>query len=327
MTLKRTQRPLVATKKTQPPEPKETPNIQATIRTFTADLADIQSFLSISFSPTRSQKVEGFFTSTLTSLSADFDFDTLSQDDKVDYLLLQSHIKRLLHQDRAAAKKYQQAQELGLFGDWVDECIHFVETRHNVGRQSGREIATVFQNAEKGIDILISTANSEKSHKTDKERFITFWTIARFEELSAALEEAVGFYKGYDPVITWWIEKPWETLKARLTTLVSALKTKIGVDGSSSADDIVGDPIGREALLEELEAEWIAYTPEELIQMGEKELEWCERDMEKASMTLGFDSSRDALEHVKNKFVEPGEQIHVSDKPPLRSIRRIKLTS
>ena len=99
------------------------------------------------------------------------------------------------------------------------------------------------------------------------------------------------------------------------------------MDGSSSADDIVGDPIGREALLEELEAEWIAYTPEELIQMGEKELEWCEREMEKASMTLGFDSSRDALEHVKNKFVEPGEQIHVSDKPPLRSIRRIKLTS
>jgi hypothetical protein len=327
MTLKRTQRPLVATEKTQPPGPKETPNIQTTIRTFTADLADIQSFLSISFSPTRSQKVKGFLTSTLTSLSADFDFDPLSQEDKVDYLLLQSHIKRLLHQERAAAKKYQQAQELGFFRDWVDECIHFVETRHNVGRQSGREIATVFQDAEQGIDPLISTVNSEQSHKNDKERFITFWTIARFEELSAALEEAVNFYKGYDPVVTWWTEKPWETLKARLATLVSALKTKIGVDGSSSADDIVGDPIGREALLEELEAEWIAYTPEELIRMGEKELEWCEREMEKASMTLGFDSSRDALEHVKNKFVEPGEQIHVSDKPPLRSIRRIKLTS
>jgi uncharacterized protein (DUF885 family) len=311
MTLKRTQRPLVATKKTQPPEPKETPNIQTTIRTFTADLADIQSFLSISFSPTRSQKVEGLLTSTLTSLSADFDFDTLSQDDKVDYLLLQSHIKRLLHQQRAAAKKYQQAQELGLFGDWVDGCIHFVETRHNVGRQSGREIATVFQNAEKGIDRLISTVNSEKSRKTDKERFIIFWTIAGFEELSAALEEAVDFYKGYDPVVTWWIEKPWETLNTSLITLVSALKTKIGVDGSSSADDIVGDPIGREALLEELEAEWIAYTPEELIRMGENELEWCEKEMQKASEALGFDSHRDALEHVKNGFVEPGEQIHV----------------
>ena len=34
--------------------------------------------------------------------------------------------------------------------------------------------------------------------------------------------------------------------------------------------------------------------------------------MEKASKALGFSSSQDALEHVKNTFVEPGEQIHVS---------------
>ena len=149
----------------------------------------------------------------------------------------------------------------------------------------------------------------------NKERFIMFWTIAKFEELTAALEEAVDFYKGYDPVITWWIEKPWKTLKIKLNALVSDLKMKIGVDGPASADDIVGDPIGREALLEELAAEWIAYTPEELIEIGEKELEWCEKEMKKASKALGFDSSADALEHVKNNFVKPGEQIHVSANP------------
>jgi hypothetical protein len=299
-------------KSTSPPEPKETPNIRTTIQTFTADLSDIQSFLSISFSPTRTHKVEAFLTSTLTSLSQDFQFDLLSQNEKVDYLLLQSHIKRVLHQERSASEKYRQAKKLGLFDDWVDECIQFVETRHNVGRQSGREIATILQNGEKGVDLLISSIKSEGSLKGDKERFIMFWTIARFEELTDALGEAVDFYRGYDPVITWWMESPWETLKTRLTALISELEKKIGVDGSASADDIVGDPIGREALLEELEAEWIAYTPEELIQIGEEELEWCEKEMDKATKALGFDSSQDALEHVKNNFVEPGEQIHVS---------------
>ena len=44
--------------------------------------------------------------------------------------------------------------------------------------------------------------------------------------------------------------------------------------GSSNArpgdsSDIVGDPIGREALLSELRSEMIPYTPEELIAIGE----------------------------------------------------------
>jgi hypothetical protein len=312
MTLKLTTAPVATRKSVQPPEPKETPNIQTTIQTFAADLADIQSFLSISFSPTRAVKVKEFLTSALASLPSTFDFDLLRQDDQVDYLLLQSHIRRLLHQGKAAAKKYQQAKDIGLFGTWVNVCFQFVETRHDVGRQSGKEIATAFQTAEKGVDTLISLLDSESSFGGDKERFIVFWTIARFEELHEALAEAVKFYQGYDPVITWWIESPWQTLSARLTSLIAALRKKTGVDGSASADDIVGDPIGREALLEELGAEWIAYTPEELVQIGEEEFRWCEREMEKASKALGFSSSQDALEHVKNTFVEPGEQIHVS---------------
>jgi hypothetical protein len=312
MTLKLTTAPVAAARSAQPSEPKETPNIQTTIQTFAADLADIQSFLSISFSPTRATKVKDFLTSALTSLSKNFDFDLLHQNDQVDYLLLKSHVKRLLHQRNAAEEKYCKAKDLGLFAEWVDVCIQFVETRHNVGRQSGREIATTFQSAEKGIDRLISVLNSERSSGGDGERFIMFWTIAKFEELKEVLAEAVGFYQGYDPVISWWIEKPWETLETRLSVLIAALRQKTGVEGSSSADDIVGDPIGREALLKELESEWIAYTPEELVAIGEEELQWCKREMKKASKNLGFGSSQDALEHVKNTFVGPGEQIHVS---------------
>lgn len=314
MTIKVPTAPVVRTEPAaiQSPEPKEIPNVQTTIQTFTADLADIESFLSISFSPTRTNTVKEYLTSALTSLPKNFDFNLLRQNEQVDYLLLQSHIKRLLHQNEAAVKKYCQAKDLGLFGEWVDVCIHFVETRNEVGRQSGRQIATALQRAEQGVIKLLSELDSEDSFKDSKDRFILFWTIARFEELQRALEEAVGFYQGYDPVISWWIESPWETLSGKLTALISALSKKTGIDGSSSADDIVGDPIGREALMEELEAEWIAYTPEELVQIGEEEFKWCEKEMKKASKALGFDNPHEALENVKNTFVEPGEQIHVS---------------
>ena len=60
-----------------PPKPVHDPAIQITIQTFTADLVDIQSFLSISFSSSRSNKIEELLVSTLASLSENFDFDLL----------------------------------------------------------------------------------------------------------------------------------------------------------------------------------------------------------------------------------------------------------
>ena len=72
---------------------------------------------------------------------------------------------------------------------------------------------------------------------------------------------------------------------------------------------IVGDPIGREALMSELAYEMIPYTPEELIAIGNKEYEWCEAEMKRASRELGFgDDWLKALEHVKTLYVEPGKQ-------------------
>src|SRR5205085_1668524 len=73
--------------------------------------------------------------------------------------------------------------------------------------------------------------------------------------------------------------------------------------------DIIGDPIGREALMSELAYEMIPYTPEELIAIANKEFAWCEAEMKKASRELGYgDDWMKALEHVKNLYVEPGKQ-------------------
>src|SRR5262249_46939534 len=73
--------------------------------------------------------------------------------------------------------------------------------------------------------------------------------------------------------------------------------------------EIVGTPIGREALLGELKSEMIAYSPEELIELARKELRWCEDEMKKAAREMGRgDDWRAALEHVKMLHVEPGKQ-------------------
>ena len=61
--------------------------------------------------------------------------------------------------------------------------------------------------------------------------------------------------------------------------------------------------------MSELQSEMIPYTPEELIDLANKEFAWCENEMKKASREMGFgDDWKKALEKVKNTYVEPGKQ-------------------
>ncbi len=169
-----------------------------------------------------------------------------------------------------------------------------------------------------------------------------------------------GYYNGYDPLFTWWVDEPYKAVDQSLGAYSAVLSERVaglrradaaptmaesrpgggpgggrgggagggrgegfgggrgnfggGGSGAGAArpgdsSDIIGDPIGREGLMVELAAEMIPYTPEELIAIGWKELDWCENEMKKASRELGFgDDWRKALEHVKNKYVEPGKQ-------------------
>jgi hypothetical protein len=69
-----------------------------------------------------------------------------------------------------------------------------------------------------------------------------------------------------------------------------ALKKK-GKLTSSQKDDgsgIIGNPIGHDELERQLKLEFIAYTPEELVDIANKEFAWCDAELLKASREMGF---------------------------------------
>ena len=78
---------------------------------------------------------------------------------------------------------------------------------------------------------------------------------------------------------------------------------------SDDKTTIIGDPIGREALMVELADAMIPYTPEELIAIAKNEMAWCTKEMLKASNEMGYGNDwQKALEKVKEMHVAPGEQ-------------------
>lgn len=72
---------------------------------------------------------------------------------------------------------------------------------------------------------------------------------------------------------------------------------------------IPGAARGRDGLILDLADEMIPYSPEELIELGNREFAWTVKEMEKAAAELGFGGDwMKALEHTKNTAVPPGKQ-------------------
>lgn len=206
-----------------------------------------------------------------------------------------------------------------------------------------KQIDDVRKIIEAGLRAEAQGADVIKYKKT-----VAFRAVGAINSLRNSLRNWYGFYSGYDPLFSWWNDEPYKTLDQTLTTYAAILSERVvglrseasqtntagpaanrGAGGpgqggfgpgqgqartgltarAGDASDIIGDPIGREALLSELQSEMIPYTPEELIAIANKEMAWCEAEMKKASRQLGYgDDWKKALDHVKNLYVEPGKQ-------------------
>jgi len=101
-----------------------------------------------------------------------------------------------------------------------------------------------------------------------------------------------------------FIRRTAETQIARAT-----LKLDPNPPRKADASGIPGPARGRQGLMQDLAEAMIPYTPEELIALAEKEFEWCDREMLKASREMGFGNDwKKAIEKTKDSAVPPGGQ-------------------
>jgi uncharacterized protein (DUF885 family) len=123
------------------------------------------------------------------------------------------------------------------------------------------------------------------------------------------LKSWFDFYNLYDPAFTWWVTQPYQKVNTGMEKYSGLVREKLAGIKPGDHDTIVGDAVGRDALVGELAYEMIPYTPEELIDIANREFAWCDKEMLRASRELGYgDDWKKALEHVKTDYVPPGQQ-------------------
>ncbi|MGE0129534.1 MAG: DUF885 family protein [Blastocatellales bacterium] len=282
--------------------------LRGLIERYVADRGSLARFYTVESSPLRREKMQGLYKTWLAALGK-MSFDTLRHDEQVDYLLFKNHLEHELRQSELRAKALT---EMSPFIPFAQTIIDFEESRRRLEKVDSAKVAAQLNDLAKQIDQLRKAVEKAEASSVLRKKTVANRAVAVTNSLRDTLKNWFGFHNGYDPIFTWWNEQPYKVVDQALQNYSASLREKVVGVKAGDEGAIIGDPIGREALMSELEYEMIPYTPEDLLAIAEKEFAWCEAEMKKASRELGFgDDWHKALEHVKNKYVEPGKQTEV----------------
>lgn len=272
------------------------------VRRVKADLEELTNYYNIKISNTRFIRLDSFLRDELMSLES-VTFDEQNQQDKVDYLLLRNYLRREIRQLQLDKARHTDFAELIPFSTLL---LSLCEDRQHVEPLDAELAAQKLHQIR--LDITKIADRIERG-EVDIDKITALRAVDTVIDLRAHLSEMYRFYAKYDPMFDWWVAKPWKEVDAALEAYVPTIRYQLAGMTPGAEDEIVGQPIGRDGLLAELEAEMIVYSPEELIAMAREQYAWCEEQMKTASRELGFgDHWKRALEYVKRQSVSPGEQ-------------------
>jgi uncharacterized protein (DUF885 family) len=292
------------------------------VERYSQDLASLGRFYDVETSAARLLRMRQFQDDWRAALET-MPFDGLDRQAQVDYLLLNNRLVGELEQLELVERRVAEMAPLLPFAARI---IEFHESRQRGEAPDAANVASTLSALAEELEALQrglgaqleSASNSAEEPQTDGGAVADISQINKtvvnraartVGDLREILKEWFDHYRGYDPMFTWWASEPYGNFDGSLERYGAFLRQRVLGLEAGDTETIIGDPIGREALLAELRREMIPYTPEELIELARKELAWCDAEMLRASRDLGFgDDWHAALEHVKTLHVAPGGQ-------------------
>ena len=286
--------------------------LPAVIDQFAADRMSLARTYTVAVSPARFARFEKFYNDESAMLAA-MDFDQLSEDDRVDYLLLKNLVTSDLHRLAIQKKQVEEMRPLLPFAKTIESLVDEIRLKQRPDAEKDAaaltEMVKQLAAAQKQLDPKAHGAQSANAEKSKIDPVVANRAAIATRRLSDDLREWFNQNNGYDPSFTWWVDQPYKDADKALTGYIAFLKEKLVGIAPDDKTTIIGDPVGRQALMNDLADNMIPYTPEELIAIAQTEYDWCMREMLKASHEMGFgDDWHAAVEKVKQMHVPPGEQ-------------------
>ena len=269
-----------------------TSRLQPFIERYRTDRANLDRS-TVRFSTERHQRFKRFESRWFDALNQMWS-DGLTVEERVDWHLFAERLRW-----RLAELDHDRGRDMA--------CAPLLRFKEGVVLLALERRAMKETDGKKAAERLEAIAEAARPVEGDVDPKLAWRAAEQAGALRRMLDAWHRFHDGYDPLLSWWTKKPYERATRAIDAHASWLRERGGLRGAAS-DAIIGEPCGEVALLSALKREMIPYTPTELIAIAEKEMAWCEAEMDKASKALGFADWREAQDHVKNLHVAPGEQ-------------------
>jgi uncharacterized protein (DUF885 family) len=276
--------------------------LRGVIEKYNQDYGSINRFYTAETSANRTARLKQLYSDNLALVDS-LNFDALNHDEQIDHVLFRNYLQ---HELRELARFGRQLEEMAAIIPFAKTISDLEDTRRRLEPIDPAKTAALLTDLSKQID---ATQKMLESTAAKPKRTIANRAVRMIASLRLTLRNWYNFHNSYDPTFTWWNAEPYKAVEDSLQKYSTFVVQKLVGIAPDDKTTIIGDPIGREALIEELEFEMIPYTPEELVEIANKEFEWCITEFKKASREMGFgDDYMKAIEAVKQKYVEPGKQ-------------------
>ncbi|MGD0992213.1 MAG: DUF885 family protein [Gemmatimonadales bacterium] len=284
--------------------------LQDVVERFTADRYALLRRWDAAYSPTRRALQRAFYADWLARTDS-IAFDSLSEGGRVDWLLLRG---RLRHEQSLLTEEDHFIAETAPLVPFAGTVFSLAEARRDLVTMDPAATADSLARLAARIDtarhaVEASLANPAGREGARPDRLAAYHAAQLLESLRGTLDRWFKFYDGYDPLFSWYAAAPYKQVDDGLKAYRTLLRERIVGVKPGQDEPIVGRPIGRDAMLADLTAEMIPYTPEQLVAIAQREFTWSENEMKRAAREMGYgDDWRAALEKVKQDFVPPGRQ-------------------
>ena len=285
------------------------------VRAYEADSRSVGAFYNLPWSDPSLARRGQLIADWRTRIDA-IDYDALPPDGRIDWLLLRNDLDR---EQEGLRNQRERLKEL-------DEAIPFRQVVSDLEQARWRgdpvdpaaaatQLADIAKATKAVRERIAIGQKKDDADKKDRGRALHIEPIRALRAAEAVdavrgtLKRWFDFNNGYRPDFSWWVKAPYEESAKQLEDYAKYLREEIAGQKGADEDPLLGEPIGRDALVRALRLEFVAYSPEEALALGERELAWCEKESKKAAREMGLgDDWKAALEKVKTDFVPPGAQ-------------------
>ncbi len=274
------------------------------IERYRIDREDLDAFYDLPLSEVGPERRQAHLAEWQTRLEA-VDYDSLDADDRIDFLAFRNYLSR--ERSRVARRARWAEEERELLG-FAEPLLTLEGIRRRVEplavEQACRGLAEAAEAADALKARLLARPEPEVETPEPIRPDLALRAAEGCEALLGVLREWYRHYADYKPDFAWWCRQPFESLEKTIARCGRILRRRGEADGA-----LAGTPVGAEEIASDLRHEMLAYSAEELLEIGEREVAWCERELRNASQEMGCgDDWRAALEKVKASHVPVGEQ-------------------